>query len=124
MSGGRMSTNGGISQSGMETTSASSARTVRPIDRAALPRKEAPFFLSSAGKRRSATSRVKAGAMNAATMSNDTTTISGVAASTTTSGANMAAGLLEKNRPIQFHKPDIKGQASSALWVQATAASQ
>ena len=49
-----------------------------------LPKKELPFLRSSAGKRRSATSRVSAGAMKPATIRRETTTISGVAATTTT----------------------------------------
>ncbi len=113
-----------MSQSGIETTSASSASRVSPSERATLPRREAPFFCSSEGKRRSATSLVSASAMRPATISNDTTTISGVAANTTTIDASTDVTSPEKRRPIQAQKLDNSGQASSAPRVQATAASQ
>ncbi|MNS45024.1 hypothetical protein D3C72_774820 [compost metagenome] len=113
-----------MSHSGIDTTSAISASTVAPSERSTLPKKEAPFFCSSVGKRRSATSLVSAGAMKPATMSSDSTTISGVTPNTTTSGASAAVTSLEKRRPIQAQKLDSSGQASRASRVQATATSQ
>jgi hypothetical protein len=113
-----------MSHSGIDTTSATSARMVTPSERSTLPMKEAPFFCSSEGKRRSATSLVSAGAMKPATISRHATTMSGVAASTTTSGASMEVTSPENSLPIQAQKLDSSGQASSAPRVQATAPSQ
>jgi hypothetical protein len=113
-----------MSHSGIETTSAISARRVTPSERATLPMNEAPFFCSSEGKRRSPTSLVSAGAMKPATISSDSTTISGVAANTTTSGASRAVTSPENKPPIQAQKLASSGQASSAPRVQTTAASQ
>lgn len=62
--------------------------------------------------------------MRPATISSETTTITGVAANTTTSGASTAVTSPEKSRPIQPQKLDSSGQASSASRVQATVASQ
>src|SRR5687767_5436375 len=78
---------GGTNQSGKEISRANKASTVEPSDQAMLVASEPPRLRSRCAKRRSATSADKEGPMNTATSSSDNSTINGVKAKITISGA-------------------------------------
>ena len=84
---------GGTSHSGRDTTSATAASSVEPSDQRMLIRMEPPFLRSSVAKRRSATMATSEGVMATATMIRDSSTMTGVTAKITISGARTASRL-------------------------------
>ncbi|MOA29370.1 hypothetical protein D3C78_1503800 [compost metagenome] len=102
MMGGMSSTSGGTNHSGTETISAISAISVEPSDQARLASSEPPFLRSSCANRRSATRDTSAGVMHKATTSKDSTTMMGMATSTTSTGATAAE---PKPTPLACNQP-------------------
>ena len=88
ISGGSISTSGGTSHNGIDTTSASTASSVEPSDQSRLTSNEPPCLRSRVGKRRCPTRSTMVGVMNIATSSRHNNTITGVASTNTNSGAN------------------------------------
>ena len=122
MSGGRINTSGGISHSGRLTMSAPTATNSEPADQPMDDASDAPRCRASCGKRRSATSRVSAGVSHSDTVVSAASTMTGVASTTTNSGASHAArppGRSTGKWP--FSQPSTD-QPCSAACIHATAA--
>ncbi len=85
-----MKISGGMSHSGTDTTSATSASKVDTSDHHRLASKEPPRLRSRLGNRFLATSKVSAGAIKSDTTISESTTMSGVTAKITISGASTA----------------------------------
>ncbi|MNU95245.1 hypothetical protein D3C71_852540 [compost metagenome] len=119
-----MSTRGGTSHRGTDTTKAINASTVELTDQATLAMKEPPFLRSSTGKRRSATNATNAGVMRTATTSSETTTKAGATAKTTMRGATTEVTSPNPHPCSQFQKLARSGEASSSARMPCTAPSQ
>lgn len=108
----------------MEITRATTASKVEPSDHSTLTTSDPPCLRSRLGKRRWATSSTMAGVMNIATSNRHSSTISGVARTSTSSGANTVRREPRPSLSSQPRKACTRSKASSQAATDATAPSQ
>ena len=124
MSGGSTRISGGTNHRGMDTTRASKAMAVEPSDQPRLFRNEPPRLRASPGKRRSATSASRVGVMNVETSSSEPTTMSGVTAKMTMSGASTVLSWPMPTVSSQFQSMVSSAADSSQSRTASSAPSQ